>query len=648
MRNPPNLRARLGLVGVMVLCLFAAMFVRLWYLQVLDSRALSAQATANQVRQVTVQAPRGLITDRTGQLLVGNQTIVAVTVARSVVPTASCGTRLPARYPAVIDRLATVLGVTASSILQTLSDCRYSPYQPVPVATNVGMPVVTAIREHQSDLPGVQVEELSERSYLEGQTAAHLLGYVGAISPQQLAGRKNQGYEPGNQVGQAGAEAAYEAWLRGTPGVTNLEVDARGTVLGSLSEHSPVPGDTVELSIDSGLQQELDKDLAAQIDALHHSYDKQAGIYFPAPSGSAIVMDPTNGAILAMSSYPSYDPSVWVGGISTQEYQALSQAPSALINRAVDGLYAPGSTFKLVTATAAMNDGLITPYSIIYDPGQFTIPNCRSGCVFHNNESESLGDIDLQTAITASDDVFFYNLGYDFYEAQSRYGPEPIEDMAKNYGLGQPTSFDLGNASVGRVDGPTERISLHQRNPTAFPNDQWYAGDNVELAFGQGGTVISPLQLADAYAAFANGGTLWTPHVGAQVVDSNGKVVWSYAPKALSHINLPPTTRQTILAGLEGVVSDSLGTASATFAGFPLGRFPVAAKTGTASTGAVEPTSLFVAFAPADNPKYVVAVVIDQAGYGASGSAPVARQILQYVMDHPIGPVTVPPPGTIG
>ncbi|HEV2369684.1 MAG TPA: penicillin-binding transpeptidase domain-containing protein, partial [Acidimicrobiales bacterium] len=489
MRNNPNLRARLGLVGVMVFCLFAAMFVRLWYLQVLDSRTLSAQATANQVRQVTVEAPRGLITDRTGQLLVGNQTIVAVTVARSVVPSASCGSKLPTRYPPVIDRLAAVLGTTPQSILQTLSDCRYSPYQPVPVATNVSMAVVTAIRENQSQYPGVAVQELSERAYAQGNLGAHLLGYVGAISPQQLSNRKSHGYQAGDQIGQAGAEAAYESWLRGTPGVTNLEVDASGQVLGSLSEHPPVPGDTVELTVDLGLQQELEKDLAADIDTLHHTYDHQAGIYYPAPSGSAIVLDPTNGAVLAMASYPSYDPSVWVGGISTQAFQALSHSPSALINRAVDGLYAPGSTFKLVTATAALDDGLVTPYSTIYDPGQFTIPDCRSGCTFHDNDNEALGAIDIQTAITASSDVFFYNLGYDFYVNQGKYGAEPIEDTAKNYGLGQPTNFDLGEAAVGRVDGPTERISLHQRNAAAFPNDQWYAGDNVELAFGQGSTV---------------------------------------------------------------------------------------------------------------------------------------------------------------
>ena len=630
----------------MVGCLFAAMFVRLWYLQVLDSKNLAAAATANQVREVTVQAPRGPILDRYGNTLVTNQTVVAVTVARSVVPTASCGSKLPTRYPAVIDRLAQVLGLTSSTVLKTLEDCRYSPYEPVPIATGVDIGKIIYIREHQDLFPGVAVQELSERNYPQGPAAAHLLGYVGAISTQQLAKLKAQGYQQGDQVGQSGVESTYERWLRGQPGVTKLEVDARGRVLGSLGEQRPVPGDSVELTVDLGLQQEVDKDLANEISALHSQVDPATGLHYPAPSGSAIVLDPRSGSVLAMSSFPNYDPSVWVGGISSSEYQALSQNPSALLNRAVDGLYTPGSTFKLVTATAALDDGLISPYTVIYDPGFFKIPNCTNGCLFHNNESESLGAINVQTALTASDDVFFYNLGYDFYVQRGRFGPEAIQDVAKQYGMGQPTHWELGGSATGRVDSPSERLYLHQHYPSAFPNYQWYAGDNVEMAFGQGATVISPLELADAYAAFANGGTVWAPHVGGQVVNRANKVVWSYKPQAISHVDISPTTRQTILSALEGVTTNRLGTAYGTFLGFPFDKMSVAGKTGTATTSTREPTALFTAFAPADNPQYEVLVVIDQAGYGASGSAPVARQILEYLVQHPVGPVTVPPAGT--
>jgi penicillin-binding protein 2 len=660
--RPVNLKGRLGLVALMVGCLFAAMFVRLWYLQVLASPQLKAAAVANQVRKVTAQAPRGLIVDRVGAPLVTNKTVVAITVARSVTPELGCGSQptvladgrvrymvgSPAKaqtftLPRVVPSVARLLGTSAQSVLQTISDCRYSPYEPVPVATDVTIGQVTFIREHQADFPGVAVQELSERSYPAGTAAAHILGYVGSISPKELASDRTQGYQQGDLVGQAGVEAAYEKWLRGQPGVTDLEVDATGKVIGTLGGQRPQPGDTMQLTVDLALQKQVDSDLASEIATLHNQIDPTTGYYYPAPSGAAIVLDPRNGSVLAMSSYPTYNPSVWVGGISTQEYKSLSAPPYTLINRAIDGEYTPGSTFKLVTATAALQDGLISPYTVIYDPGYFRIPSCTAGCLFHNNESEALGALSVQLALTASDDVFFYNLGYDFYTQRSRFGPQPIQDVAREYGLGQPTDFDLGQTAEGRVDSPAERVYLHQLDPRAFPYDSWYAGDNVEVAFGQGATIITPLQLADAYAAFANGGTVWAPHVGAQAVNRTGKVVWSYRPKALSHVPMSALTRQTILAGLEGVVSNPHGTAYGTFLGFPDSRFPVAAKTGTATTPTIEPTALFVAFAPAPDPKYLVMVVIDQAGYGASGAAPVAEKVLTWLMAHPVPAVTAPP-----
>ncbi|HZT65710.1 MAG TPA: penicillin-binding protein 2 [Acidimicrobiales bacterium] len=634
----PRPGARLSVVGVMVGCLFAAMFVRLWYLQILDAPSFQAAATSNQVRPVTEPAPRGLIVDRTGRTVVDNRTVVAITLSRDAA----------AKHPAVIDQLATLLGMNPADIRQKLGDPRFSPYKPVPVATNVDIAKVVYVREHQDQFPGVAVAELSQRDYPDTTAAAHILGYVGDASAADLARLKGQGYQQGDLVGKAGVEKVYEQWLRGVPGVTNLEVDARGRVLGTIGQRRPVAGDDVQLTIDVGLQQTVEADLANEIGKLQHTFDPLAGIYFPAPSGAAIVMDPRDGSILAMSSYPTYDPSVWVGGISSQEYQSLSDPAShyPLINRAVEGLYTPGSTFKLVTSTAALDDGLIGPNTIIDDPGEFTIPHCTGQCSFHNAESEALGPISVVTAITASDDVFFYTLGYRFYAGRSQFGPEPIQDMAHAYGLGEPTEFPLGGAAQGRVDSPSERRFLHDHYPQAFPNYGWYAGDNVEVAFGQGATVVSPLQLADAYAAFANGGTVWQPHVAARVVDRSGKVVDVFKPKALSHVTYAPGVHDTILEGLKGVVANRRGTAYGTFLGFPDSQFPVAAKTGTATTssaGNKEPTALFVAFAPADNPQYLVAVVIDEAGYGASGAAPVARQILEYLIQHPVGPVQSPP-----
>ncbi|HET9731254.1 MAG TPA: penicillin-binding protein 2 [Acidimicrobiales bacterium] len=637
-------RTRLGIIGLMVFSLFTAMFVRLWYLQVLNAPQFQQAAVSNQVRQVSVAAPRGLVLDRTGQVMVGNKTTVAVTLER----VATAAEQL--KQAPVIAKLADLLQVTPSSIAHTINDVRYSPYEPVPIATNVPMSAIVYIEEHKDEFPGVKVEELSERAYPMGDTASQVLGYDTQISSTELAKLGSKGYQAGDLVGAAGVEGAYESYLRGQPGVTDLSVNAHGQVTGTVGGQAPSPGDNVQLTVDAGLQQELDKDLAGEINTLHTQLDPYTGNPYPAPDGAAVVLDPNNGQVLAMSSYPSYDPSVWqTGQISQAQWDALS-APSAyqpLENRAIFGSWAPGSTFKLATATAALNDGLLTPSTIIDDPGIFQFPNCHGDCpVLHNDVSDgALGPLDITQALIASDDVFFYTLGYRFWAAGNQYGPEPIQTVAHGYGLGVPTHFALGDSSYSWVDSPTVRKTLHAQAPKVYP-DSWYAADNVEMAFGQGLTVITPLQLADAYATFANGGTLYQPQIAARALDRSGKVIKSFDPKVIDKVPMSDQDRQAMLAGFEGVTTNPRGTAYGTFEGFPFDKMTVAGKTGTADTSstAKEPTSLFVAFAPVDHPQYVVAVVIDQAGYGASGSAPVARQILQYLIDHPVTSVANPPP----
>lgn len=624
-------RVRLRLAAFVVIALFAAMLARLWYLQVLQAPTFEKAAVSNGVRVVSEQAPRGEILDRNGKPLVVNAVTEAVTLRRDVA----------SAQPEVVDRLATVLGTTVKAIHADLDSSQFSEFKPVPVATDVSMDKVVYLREHQSLFPGVDVSLQTERSYPNGQLAAQVLGHMGPIDATQLKALQGKGYRPGDQIGVDGVEAADESWLRGTPGSQRLEVDASGKVIGTLSNTAPVPGHDVQLSIDSGLQQQVEADLDNQIHALQGSIDSATGQRIPAPDGAAVVLDPTNGQVLAMASYPTYDPSVWVNGISTQDYQRLKDAGS-LLNRSIQGDYIPGSTFKLVTATAALDTGLINANDIIDDAtGTY---NCNGACTttYHNDSNEALGPLDVSQAITASDDVFFYTLGYRFWTARSHYGETPIQDTAAQYGLGKLSGVDLPGEYTGRVDSPAVRRLLHQESPKGFPNSGWFAGDNIEMAFGQGGTVVTPLQLANAYGTFANGGTRYQPHVTAAVLDRSGKVVKTVAPVAAGHVSLPPSTRDPMLQGFEGVPVS--GTAAATFAGFPLSSFPVAGKTGTASANGpngqpLEPVSLFTAFAPANAPRYVVAVVIDQGGYGAAASAPVARDILQYLQGHPIGPL---------
>jgi penicillin-binding protein 2 len=350
-----------------------------------------------------------------------------------------------------------------------------------------------------------------------------------------------------------------------------------------------------------------------------------------------------------MSSYPSYDPSVWVGGITQAEYSALSDPANnqPLLNRAIDGLYTPGATFKLNTATAALQTGLITPGFTYYDTGSFKTPGCQynsTTCVFHNSAGDPNGTYNVSGALTVSSDDFFYNLGYLFYAQAAKYGATAIQDQAAQYSLGELTGIDLPGEAQGRVDSQAQRVRLHALAPKAFPNTTWYTGDNIEMAFGQAGTYITPIEQATAYATFANGGTRYAPQVAAAVVSPSGQVVKKIAPQVTGHVALSPSTYQALLTGFTGVVQNSNGTAYGTFQGlnFPGG---LAGKTGTADTVAgKEPTAWFVGFGPVADPQYVVVCVIDQAGFGATAAAPVVRDIYSYLATHPVGPAAIPPP----
>ena len=303
-----------------------------------------------------------------------------------------------------------------------------------------------------------------------------------------------------------------------------------------------------------------------------------------------------------------------------------------------------------MTATAALDDGLISQYTFLPDPGTFTIPNCTgSGCVLHNNAFESLKSLDVATALTASDDVFFYTLGYDFWIGSSRYGKTPIQSEAANYGFGRPSGIDLPNEYSGQVDSPALRQLQHRQAPKAFPYPYYGVADNLELAFGQGETVVTPIQIANAFATFANGGTRYAPQLAAGVVSPSGTVLKRFAPQITGHVSLPPSTYDPMMQGFEGVIlNTTYGTASLTFAGYPYSALPIAGKTGTATESTntnIQPTAWFVAFGPTPPAKaqYVVAVVIDQAGYGAAAAAPVVRKVFQYLIKHPVGPVQLRP-----
>jgi penicillin-binding protein 2 len=644
----PNVR--LVVVGLFFLVLLGVMILRLWSLQVIQAKSSAAAVVANQVRTVPVPAPRGVIVDRNERILVGNNVEQQIVLSRHQALV----------DPGIIGQVAALVGTTPGQVRADLGSSQYSPYQGVPILTGANAVTVQYLAEHKAAYPGVSVQQTAERTYPQGGTTAPgVLGYVTNINAAELKANGDRGYTDSSAFGQAGLEGEYERNLAGIPGEDRLSVNVLGNVVGTQRTREPVEGDTVVTNIDLNLQNAAQSALANAISADRNTLDKTTGLYPAATGGAAVVMNVQTGAVLALASYPSYDLNEWVGGISANQFASI-EATGAENDYAIQGLYPPGSTFKLVTATAALQSGIISPNTSVYDGGSFTVPNCNgqngnAGCVFNDDEAKGAGQVNIVSALTQSDDYYFYNLGYLFYVEQSKYGATPIQNVAAQYGLGVSSGIDLPDEAPGRVDSQVVRQELHKEDPAAFPNTTWYEGDNIEMAFGQGGTVVTPIEEAVAYATFANGGTRYQPEIAAAIVNpATDKVVKRFPPKVTGHVDLPPAIYNPILEGLEGVVSNVAGTAYATFhqdADFSESRFQVAGKTGTGDVtnatvtrGDQEPDAWFVGFGPNPDPQYVVVVVVEHGGYGAQAAAPAVANIFNYLVANPIGPVQLPTP----
>ncbi len=642
--SPNEVRAhperRYVIIGTFFLLLLGLLVYRLFSLQVLQYHSSIAAVDSNSLHTTEIPPTRGLITDRTGHIMVGNLTSEVIELSR----------QSAAADPSVVGSLALLTHQSVATIQADLNNVQYSPYEPTPVYQDAPQSMIEFIRLHPGEFPGVTAVQVSTRTYpYGGATGAQILGYVTPITGAEISANPNAGYTTSSVYGQAGIENFYENYLRGVPGQRTVEVNAYGNIIGSTETVAPRTGDTVVLNIDASLQKALDTYLSNDIKLVRSAPDPTTGIVPAAVNGAALVMDVRTGAVLAMSSYPSYNLNDFTNGLSQSTFNTLEKE-GAFYNYPLQGLYTPGSTFKLITATTMMQTGISSPYTIFSDTGTYTVPGCvgsPAGCTFHDDLGQGAGQIDLQGALTVSSDAYFYNLGYLFWSQQGRYGETPIQNVAHQYGLDQLTNIDLPGEFAGRVDSPVVRLQLHQANPTAFPNYHWYTGDNLEMAFGQGATVVTPLELADAYATFANGGTRYAPQVAAAIVSPSGKVVVRYQPRVLGHVSLPPAVRNPILAGLEGVVQNPSGTAYGTFqryATFSESQFPVAGKTGTASLNkSLEPNSLFVGFAPANNPQYVVACVIAQGGYGSAASAPVVAEAFSWLYQHGVPALNLAP-----
>jgi penicillin-binding protein 2 len=553
-----------------------------------------AQANNNRVREIKTPAPRGKIVDRNGRTLVDNRPAQVVQIEPDKLP------KTQAEKTQLYTRLGRVLHMTRREIRTSVrAQLRAVPFSSAIVKTDVKRPVVAYLSEHASSFPGVTVEPIWLRSYPYRTTAAHIFGTVGEVTEQQMKERRYAGVAQGDRVGQSGIEYSYDRFLRGKNGARRVLVDAAGDPRGKLGSVPPVPGHQLRLSLDLDVQRTGQQAISGD-------------------AGAFVVMDVHSGAVLGLGSNPSFDPNIFSKGIKQKDFDRLRSPAngSPLTDRAIQGGYPIGSTFKLITATAALQGGLITPDTTKYDPGYLKV----GGVTFRNAEGAVRGALALRKALEVSDDVFFYQLGLEAYNTGKG---TLIQRWAKRYGFGQFTGIDISGEQPGLIPTPTWRNNLFKKKLTDRP---WSPGDNINLSVGQGDVQVSPLQLAVAYAALANGGTLLRPHLGERIEDTNGRVIQEFQTRSKRKIHVAPQNRQAIIDGLRAAASGPNGTSTAVFKGFPI---PIAGKTGTAEKGlGRKDQSWYVALAPYPDFKYVVVVTAEHGGFGADTAAPEARKIL--------------------
>jgi len=643
---------RLGILAITAVSLFGALFARLWYLQVMAAPTFQDVATQNRERVIYEEPRRGRILDRHGRVVVDNRTSLVLAVNVND-PSLAKPERKTALLRSVAQELTRVGKPTkVAGLERRLNDTQYNPLTPIPLAIDIPEELQIHVAEHPEDFPGVEVRRESVRAYPNGGIAAQVLGYVGRIGRSELTARQGtdaepiddpKHYQPDSPYGKAGIELVYENDLRGTPGVRRVEVDVKGRVVRTVEYVPPIPGNDVQLTLDTDLQKLAEDALSRQLDTVRGAYTT-SGVR-RAPAASIVLTDPRDGGVIAMASYPTYDPEEFVNGISSERYAAITggkDSENPFINRAIAGQYAPASTFKLVTSYAALQSGMITAATSFGDPGFYNLRNCTTGatgCQKTNAENKANGTISLATALTVSSDVFFYNIGDTFYWEASKYG-DGLQSAARSFGYGTDTGIDLPEEADGVVPDPAYRKRLYDAmSPEEQKNGSpvWVPGNTVDLSVGQGFTLATPLQIANAYATFANGGTLHQPRVAARVLKPAGDpsdpnaVVRSFDPKVTFTVPIPTSTAAPIRQGLLNVPEWRLqGTAGNAFQGFDTTTYPVIAKTGTAEVDRKADFAVFAGCGPDPRAELCVAIVMEEAGFGGEVAAPVARRIFDH------------------
>jgi penicillin-binding protein 2 len=601
---------RVGIVGLATLALFGLLALRLWSLQVVRGPHFALAAQRQTFRLIDLPAPRGQIVDANGRLLAGTSGGLAVSVDSAVLGQMDRHGRWWPTHQgrALLRRLSELSGAPAALFIQRIRHSEFkSPYSSAVVLPRIKRDLGFFLDEHARQFPGIRVVARPERSYPSGSIGSEFLGLLGEISPSQLAARAHPGLRAGAIVGQSGAEATYDRLLNGGLEKARVVVDARGRPIGPAHVvRVPRPASGLQLTIDLRLQRVAEKAVQDGI-ALAH-----ANGHTDAHAGSAVVMNPRDGSVYALASYPRFDQA---RAATNPEYLRALLNPNdprhLLVNRATQGAYPTGSTFKPIVAEAGLASGLIGPYSSLPCTSTYTVGNH----VFKNVESGVNASLTLPEALSISCDTWFYRLGSMLYGEQQR-GHLYMQDWAHRLGIGHPTGFDVPGEAPGLVPTP----AWLKRTAKQSWQRIWYEGYSVNLAVGQGQLAVTPLQLAVAYSTLANGGTVVRPHVGSAVLDASGRIVRKLRFPARRHVHLfdVGAIRDGLFAGAHS------GTSGAVFGSFPI---PVAGKTGTAEAPPGSDHSWYASWAPAYNPKLVVVVMIEHGGFGAEAAAPAAKEI---------------------
>jgi len=625
-RLTPALALRVGILGAVALMVFAILFLRLWSLQVLSGDEYLNAAQNNQLRLVRVEAPRGPILDRRGRAIVSNVAGTAVELWVGDLPREG-------RYE-LVRRLAEILNVDPRALAREVDEHRNDPANPITVKTSVGEEQVKYLYEHQSEFPGVDIVQVYLRDYPYNTLAAHLLGHVGEISLEELRRLRRDGYRSGDRVGKAGIEAGYDSYLRGKPGRGQIRVDSLGRPVSRFTpSQEPRAGYALRLTLDIKLQRAAEEALRHGINLAHQND------HWAANGGAIIALDPRDGAVLAMASSPTYKPSVYVGRIDPEKAAPLLEAEPARranypgVNRATAGLYPPGSTWKPVTALAAMQEHVVSAYdSLQCSPVAYYGLDDHP---FKNWNPNTDRPMRLDEALAESCDTYFYEIGNRFYE---RGGDARVrmQQWARRFGFGGPTGLDIGGEEEGLLPTPDWRWKTYE---TAWDR-AWNPGDSIQLAIGQKDLLVTPLQMASFYAMLANGGSVVTPYLVADVEQPGAKgsprvVLRRFPPRPPQSAGVDPAALGAVRDGLYLATHSASGTSSGVFANYSV---PISGKTGTAEkvvqipgypTDHKEDQSWWCGWGPSDDAQIVVCALIENGGHGSTAAAPAALEVFE-------------------